>query len=99
MSLATKALIRRAMLLSCAATAAACADAPSAPDEGARRPRGLLTAILDPDAVVKLTWDEWVGVSAGSWHSCGVTASGKVYCWGLNGSGQLGSVGGDALRP
>ncbi len=31
-------------------------------------------------------------VSAGPWeHSCGVTTSGAAYCWGSNGSGQLGN--------
>src|SRR5207249_4649464 len=29
-------------------------------------------------------------VSAGSGHTCGVTTSGAAYCWGSNGSGQLG---------
>jgi len=30
-------------------------------------------------------------ISSGYGHSCGVTTSQQVYCWGLNGSGQLGS--------
>ena len=29
-------------------------------------------------------------VSAGGGHTCGVTTSGAAYCWGSNGSGQLG---------
>src|SRR5207249_2212099 len=29
-------------------------------------------------------------VSAGGRHTCGVTTSGAAYCWGSNGSGQLG---------
>ena len=29
-------------------------------------------------------------VSVGGIHSCGVTASGDGYCWGYNGSGELG---------
>ena len=30
-------------------------------------------------------------LSAGSLHTCGPTAGGAAYCWGLNGDGQLGN--------
>ncbi len=30
-------------------------------------------------------------ISAGGWHSCGVTTADVPYCWGFNGSGRLGS--------
>ena len=33
----------------------------------------------------------FVGVSAGSSHSCGVISDGTAYCWGDNQFGQLGS--------
>ncbi|PYO64030.1 MAG: hypothetical protein DMD28_00275 [Gemmatimonadetes bacterium] len=32
-----------------------------------------------------------VSVSAGLYHSCGVTPSGATYCWGDNAFGQLGN--------
>ena len=40
-------------------------------------------------------------ISAGSYHSCGVTISGTAYCWGENLFGQLGigTLGGSALTP
>ena len=30
-------------------------------------------------------------LAASGWHSCGLTTGGKVYCWGLNNYGQLGT--------
>src|SRR5204862_307551 len=38
----------------------------------------------------------FTAVSAGIFHTCGVTAAGAAYCWGASGYGQLG--GGAALR-
>lgn len=32
----------------------------------------------------------WAAVSTGQHHTCGVTTTGKGYCWGANGVGQLG---------
>jgi alpha-tubulin suppressor-like RCC1 family protein len=33
----------------------------------------------------------FAAISAGTQHSCGLTTSQVVYCWGLNNHGQLGS--------
>jgi alpha-tubulin suppressor-like RCC1 family protein len=33
---------------------------------------------------------QWRAIGAGDRHSCGVTAEGRVYCWGANQGGQLG---------
>ena len=30
-------------------------------------------------------------ISAGAWHSCGITSNSAAYCWGLNNRGQLGA--------
>jgi alpha-tubulin suppressor-like RCC1 family protein len=32
----------------------------------------------------------YAAVTAGFWHTCGLTTAGKAYCWGDNGSGELG---------
>lgn len=31
-----------------------------------------------------------IGITAGKWHTCALTAKREVKCWGYNGSGQLG---------
>lgn len=33
---------------------------------------------------------QWARLSAGQLHTCGITRDGRAYCWGYNGSGQLG---------
>jgi alpha-tubulin suppressor-like RCC1 family protein len=41
---------------------------------------------------------DWVQVTAGDFHSCGLRAPGRLFCWGGNESGQLGD-GTTAPRP
>jgi len=46
------------------------------------------TLISPPAGSVAITF---TSVGAGSAHTCGITALGIIYCWGGNGSGQLGT--------
>ena len=41
----------------------------------------------------------WTSTSAGWSHTCGITTASNLYCWGYNGSGQIGtgSTGGNQL--
>ncbi|MBI3071699.1 MAG: hypothetical protein HYY84_06170 [Deltaproteobacteria bacterium] len=42
---------------------------------------------------VEVSWPrDFVSVAAGNGHTCGLTASGAVYCWGYNYSGQTGQA-------
>ena len=56
------------------------AQAPTAAEDTA-------PALATGAAVAPLSFRQ---VSAGSYHSCGVTTADKVYCWGLNRDGELG---------
>lgn len=42
---------------------------------------------------------EIVAIAAGSYFACALTNSGEVYCWGTNGSGQLGNAVSSGLVP
>ena len=55
---------------------------------------GTTTTRLSPVLVAAPTGVTFAAVSAARSHTCGVTPAGATYCWGLNGSGQLGN--GDA---
>lgn len=35
--------------------------------------------------------DDWVSVAAGTSNTCGIRLDGSAWCWGTNGSGQVGS--------
>jgi alpha-tubulin suppressor-like RCC1 family protein len=37
---------------------------------------------------------KWVKMESGYYHSCGITTQSKVWCWGLNSSGQIGASSG-----
>ncbi|HLU26578.1 MAG TPA: hypothetical protein VKZ58_12820 [Longimicrobiales bacterium] len=32
----------------------------------------------------------WAMISAGAWHTCGITTAGRTYCWGGIGGGEVG---------
>jgi alpha-tubulin suppressor-like RCC1 family protein len=61
-------------------------------------PRGLQSV---PARVAFPGGSTAVQISAGTYHTCAVLATGRVWCWGGNGSGQLGvgSIGGIQLAP
>jgi alpha-tubulin suppressor-like RCC1 family protein len=42
------------------------------------------------------TFEDWATASAGQYHTCGVRSNGKLYCWGTDGSGQVGDGAGDS---
>jgi alpha-tubulin suppressor-like RCC1 family protein len=44
---------------------------------------------------------DWASVAAGGSHTCAVKTNGALWCWGNDGSGQLGNVGitGDQVSP
>ena len=46
---------------------------------------------IDRTAPVLVTGDlAFTRVAAGDWHTCGLVSAGAAWCWGYNGSGQLG---------
>jgi alpha-tubulin suppressor-like RCC1 family protein len=59
---------------------ASCVGEPTSPPADAAAPSLATTTATLPFAQV----------SAGYLHTCGLTTGSKIYCWGHNGSGQLG---------
>lgn len=57
---------------------------------------GTLTEIgLTPSAVAAdrpeaAPWSDWIAVSVGSTHACGIREGGTLWCWGFAASGRLG---------
>ncbi len=72
----------------CGVTAAGAAYCWGANRNAGQLGDGTSTDRLAPVAVAGgLTF---TAVSAGDFHTCGITAAGAAYCWGGNGDGQLG---------
>ena len=56
----------------------------------------------NPTPAAVATTLKFAVLTAGDWHTCGLTASGTAYCWGYNALGQLGTVtnnGRDVANP
>jgi len=54
---------------------------------------GVITGNTGSDSIAALVRgaQTFATVTAGSSHSCGLTAAGAAFCWGYNGNGQLGN--------
>lgn len=44
-------------------------------------------------------WSDWVSVSVGVNHTCGIRRNGTLWCWGSNASGQLGTTADPSTEP
>ena len=51
---------------------------------------GTTTERIDPVRIVGVAGVNFLSVAAGGSHSCAVTTTNDMYCWGGNGSGELG---------
>jgi len=69
------------LALATVVAAAGCGDPPVAPEEA------QVSSALALQATAALSFRQ---ISAGMYHSCGVTYDNLAYCWGADGVGQLG---------
>ena len=53
---------------------------------------------LTPEPAGAQVHDDWVQVSSGRAHTCGIRTSGRLFCWGWDAEGQLGNGGGAVNR-
>jgi alpha-tubulin suppressor-like RCC1 family protein len=65
----------------------------------ARSTPGMVVASEEPSG--GMGWDDWVAVSAGGRHTCGLRAAGTLWCWGEGEQGRRGdgSDGGVRVTP
>jgi alpha-tubulin suppressor-like RCC1 family protein len=79
---------------SCAVTKAGSVSCWGANESG-QLGNGTLTQSRIPvdvlDATGNATLSDVAGIAAGQSHTCAMTRAGTVWCWGLNGKGQLGN--------
>jgi len=59
-------------------------------DEAGKLGNGGLNADRPIPTLVAGGITNWTSVSAGGSHTCGRRATGRIYCWGSDGSGELG---------
>ncbi len=58
---------------------------------------GTTTPRQEPQQILSAGADDWIGVAASGEFTCGLRASGALFCWGRNDSAQLGL--GDVVSP
>lgn len=56
-------------------------------------PAGATAGARTADAVRAPRGNVWLQVSAGDRHTCGITLTGRLFCWGSDAAGQLGDGG------
>jgi alpha-tubulin suppressor-like RCC1 family protein len=54
---------------------------------------------INPSAVSSAGTNIWTQISVGALHACGLQNDGRIYCWGSNTNGRLGTGGGATTSP